>query len=741
MAKSLVIVESPAKARTINKFLGRGYEVKASMGHVKDLPKRDLGVDVENDFEPKYIIIRGKGKVLQEIKKAARAAEKVYLAPDFDREGEAIAAHLAEYLGENGGAGKIRRILFNEITKRAIQEAIRNPQAIDTNKVDAQQGRRILDRLVGYMVSPLLWKAFYRGTSAGRVQTVALRMIVEREEEVEAFRPEEFWTIDAAFARTSGNAFTASLQEIDGEKIRIPNGEEAARIAGDIPSHEYRASEIEKTVRRRQPPPPFITSTLQQEASKRFGFTARKTMQIAQGLYEGVDLKDEGPVGLITYMRTDSTRVADEAIAEVRELIGRAFGPGELPEKPVEHRKGKGAQDAHEAIRPTSAARTPDSLKNQLTRDQFRLYEVVWSRFVASQMKPALYDQTKIDVRGGPYLFRANGSVIREKGFLQVFEETNGKNGKDRLLPEVAEGENLRLGEVSPEQHFTQPPARYTEASLVKELEANGIGRPSTYATIAATLIDRKYMRREKQRFFPTDLGRDVLKFLLVHFENVFNVGFTALMEEELDKVEEGKDRWKDVVRTFYERFRQDLDQVNVEDAKSATEIVCDRCGKPMVARWGRNGRFLACTGYPECRNTRPLEGEEPEPTNEVCDKCGGGMVIRSGRFGRFLACANYPACKNTRSIPVGVSCPREGCGGQLTEKRTRTGRVFYGCSSYPKCDFAVWSRPIAEKCEACGFPLLVEKSSKARGDYLECPECKAKKELAAERSGETGEE
>jgi len=741
MAKSLVIVESPAKARTINKFLGRGYEVKASMGHVKDLPKRDLGVDVENDFEPKYIIIRGKGKVLQEIKKAARAAEEVYLAPDFDREGEAIAAHLAEYLGENGGAGKIRRILFNEITKRAIQEAIRNPQAIDTNKVDAQQGRRILDRLVGYMVSPLLWKAFYRGTSAGRVQTVALRMIVEREEEVEAFRPEEFWTIDAAFARTSGNAFTASLQEIDGEKIRIPNGEEAARIAGDIPRHEYRASEIEKTVRRRQPPPPFITSTLQQEASKRFGFTARKTMQIAQGLYEGVDLKDEGPVGLITYMRTDSTRVADEAIAEVRELIGRAFGPGELPEKPVEHRKGKGAQDAHEAIRPTAAARTPDSLKNQLTRDQFRLYEVVWSRFVASQMKPALYDQTKIDVRGGPYLFRANGSVIREKGFLQVFEETNGKNGKDRLLPEVAEGENLRLGEVSPEQHFTQPPARYTEASLVKELEANGIGRPSTYATIAATLIDRKYMRREKQRFFPTDLGRDVLKFLLVHFENVFNVGFTALMEEELDKVEEGKDRWKDVVRTFYERFRQDLDQVNVEDAKSATEIVCDRCGKPMVARWGRNGRFLACTGYPECRNTRPLEGEEPEPTNEVCDKCGGGMVIRSGRFGRFLACANYPACKNTRSIPVGVSCPREGCGGQLTEKRTRTGRVFYGCSSYPKCDFAVWSRPIAEKCEACGFPLLVEKSSKARGDYLECPECKAKKELAAERSGETGEE
>ncbi|MFH1680874.1 MAG: type I DNA topoisomerase [Candidatus Eisenbacteria bacterium] len=741
MAKSLVIVESPAKARTINKFLGRGYDVKASMGHVKDLPKRDLGVDVENDFEPRYIVIRGKGKVLQEIKSAARTAERIYLAPDFDREGEAIAAHLAEYLGQNGNAGKIHRILFNEITKRAIQEAIQRPQQIDTNKVDAQQGRRVLDRLVGYLVSPLLWKAFYRGTSAGRVQTVALRMIVEREEEIEAFTPEEFWTIEASFTGASKEAFAAELQEVGGEKIRIPNGEETARLAEDIPRHEYRASAIEKSVRRRQPPPPFITSTLQQEASKRFGFTARKTMQIAQGLYEGVDLKDEGPVGLITYMRTDSTRVAQEAIDEVRDHIGRAFGAEELPDKPLQHRRGRGAQDAHEAIRPTSVARTPESLKSQLARDQFRLYEVVWRRFVASQMKPALYDQTKIDITGGPYVFRANGSVIRRKGFLQVFEETNGKNGKngkDRLLPEVSEGEDLALGEVKPEQHFTQPPARFSEASLVKELEANGIGRPSTYATIASTLIDRKYMRREKQRFHPSDLGRDVLKFLLVYFENVFNIGFTAQMEEELDKVEEGKDRWRDVVRTFYERFRKDLDQVNVQDAKSETEIICDRCGKPMVARWGRNGRFLACSGYPECRNTRPLEGEEPEPTNETCEKCGGGMVIRNGRFGRFLACANYPNCKNTRSIPIGVACPREGCDGQLTEKRTRTGRVFYGCSRYPKCDFAVWNRPAADTCDACGFPMLVEKSSKARGDYRECPECKAKKELASEPAGES---
>ncbi|RPJ43223.1 MAG: DNA topoisomerase I, partial [Candidatus Latescibacterota bacterium] len=453
---------------------------------------------------------------------------------------------------------------------------------------------------------------------------------------------------------------------------------------------------------------------------------------------------------LITYMRTDSTRVAQEALDDVRAYIGRVFGADELPEKPVQHRKREGAQDAHEAIRPTSVDRTPESLKNELTRDQLRLYEVVWHRFVASQMKPAVYDQTTIDIAGGPYLFRATGSVIRKKGFLQVFEETNGKSekngegngsGKDRILPDVAEKEKLALGELDPEQHFTQAPARYTEATLVKELEANGIGRPSTYATIAATLIDRKYISRQKQRFQPTDLGRDVLKFLLVNFENVFNVGFTAQMEEELDKVEDGKDAWKDVVRTFYDRFKHDLDQVDTQNAKSETEVVCDKCGKPMVARWGRNGRFLACSGYPECRNTRPIEGEEPEPTNETCEKCGGPMVIRSGRFGRFLACSNYPECKNTRSIPVGVSCPKEGCGGQLTEKRTRNGRVFYGCANYPKCTFAVWNRPVAEKCEACGFPLLVEKSSKARGDFLECPECKAKKELAAEPSSGSGEE
>lgn len=749
MAKSLVIVESPAKARTINKFLGRGFDVKASMGHVKDLPKRDLGVDVEKNFEPKYIIIRGKGKILQEIKKAAKNADKIYLAPDFDREGEAIAYHLAEYLGgANGGKAEIHRIIFNEITKSAIQEAIKNPMQVDLHKVDAQQGRRVLDRLVGYLVSPLLWKAFFRGTSAGRVQTVALRMIVEREEEIEAFVAEEFWTIDGTFLGAARKAVTAALTEVAGEKFKVDNETEATRIAGDIPNHEYTAKKVEKKVRRRQPSPPFITSTLQQEAAKRFGYSARKTMQIAQGLYEGVELKDEGPAGLITYMRTDSTRVAKEALDQVRDFIGETFGKDELPEKPVQHKKGKAAQDAHEAIRPTSVERTPESLKSQLSRDQLRIYDLIWSRFVASQMKPAVYDQTAIDVAGGPYVLRATGSVIRKKGFLRVFQEapSNGKDGKegngtDRVLPPVEEGESFELQSVEKDQHFTQPPARYTDASLVKELEANGIGRPSTYASITSTLIDRKYINRQKQRFHPTELGRDVLKFLLVNFENIFNVKFTALMETELDKVEEGKDEWRDVVRDFYERFAKDLGQVDVQEAKSETEIVCDKCGKPMIERWGRNGKFLACSGYPDCKNTKPVEGDEPEPTGETCEKCGGEMIIKTGRFGRFLACSKYPECKNTKSIPVGVGCPKEGCEGQLTEKRTRGARIFYGCSAYPECKFAVWNRPVAEACDACGFGLLVEKSTKARGDFLECPECKAKKDPAPEAAGDSSSE
>lgn len=749
MAKSLVIVESPAKARTINKFLGRGFQVKASMGHVRDLPKRELGVDLENNFEPRYIVIRGKGKVLKEIKKAAGNADHIYLAPDIDREGEAIAFHLAEYLKTNKKQ-KISRILFNEITEKAIKEAIENPLSIDSQKVNAQQARRILDRLVGYLCSPLLWKAVYRGTSAGRVQTVALRIIVEREEEIEAFGKEEYWSIDTQFTGAAGKPLTASLQAIDDEKVKtdgektsIGTEKDATRIVKDIGKHSYSATTVEKKVRRRKPAPPFITSTLQQEAARRFKYSARKTMQIAQGLYEGVELGTEGPTGLITYMRTDSPRVSDEALEEVRTYITDTFGGDELPAKPNIYSKKKRAQDAHEAIRPTSVMRTPDSVKSQLTRDQIRIYTLVWSRFVASQMNPAVYDQTAIDITGGPYRFRANGSVIRKKGFLQVFEETeNGSGGgKDRLLPPVEQGESMERGKITPEQHFTQPPPRFTDASLVKELEANGIGRPSTYASITSTLVSRKYIERQQQRFHPTSLGRDVLKFLLVNFDNIFNVKFTALMEKELDKVEEGTDEWQKVVGDFYKRFKKDLDEVPeksqevMKELKEETEIACEKCGKPMIKRWGRNGRFLACSGYPECKNTMPMDGEGPEPSGETCEKCGGEMVIKTGRFGRFLACTKYPECKNTKSIPVGVDCPEENCGGHLTEKRTRTGKMFYGCSRYPDCKYAVWTRPVPEKCPDCGFPLMLEKRSKAKGDFLECPQCKTKKEASQEKA------
>ncbi|NNE08750.1 MAG: type I DNA topoisomerase [Gemmatimonadetes bacterium] len=745
MAKALVIVESPAKARTINKFLGKDFDVKASMGHVKDLPKRDLGVDLENNFEPRYIIIRGKGKILQEIKKAAGKADAIYLAPDFDREGEAIAYHLAAYLREaTDGKGKektIYRILFNEITEKAIREAIASPVEIDSQKVDAQQARRVLDRLVGYLISPLLWKAIYRGTSAGRVQSVALRIICEREAEIEKFVPEEFWSIDAEFTGDAKKPIHASLAEVNGEKIKIENEEQALAITDDLPKQTFSISKVDKKVRRRRPAPPFITSTLQQEAAKRFHYSARKTMQVAQSLYEGVEIGKEGPVGLITYMRTDSVRVADEAIDEVRGLIQSRYTKDDAPAKPNVYKKKKGSQDAHEAIRPTSSMRTPESMKGDLSKDQFRVYELIWSRFVASQMVPAVYDQTALDITGGPYMFRANGSVMRELGFLKAFQEIGDEKSKDRLLPPVEQGEDAALGEVQKDQHFTQPPARFTDASLVKELEANGIGRPSTYASITSTLLDRKYITRDKQRFHPSDLGRAVLKFLLINFENIFNVQFTAEMELDLDKIEEGSDEWREVVGEFYGRFEKDLETVDekseevMKELKEETDVECDKCGKGMILRWGRNGRFLACSGYPDCKNTKPLEGEEPEPTGEKCEKCEGDMIIKSGRFGRFLACSNYPECKNTKSIPVGVKCPKEGCGGDLTEKRTRSGKIFYGCANYPKCNFAVWTKPVAEVCPACKFPVMVEKQSKARGPFLECAntECRHKKDLAEE--------
>ncbi len=736
MGKSLVIVESPAKAKTIKKFLGAHFEVRASMGHIRDLPKKSLGIDLEKNFKPHYINIRGRGKALAELKKAADKAAAVYLAPDPDREGEAIAWHLLNYLG-NGDKRPVHRVAFNEITDHAVREAFESPGKIDMRKVDAQQARRILDRLVGYMVSPLLWKVVYRGTSAGRVQSVALRLIVERDEEIKAFKPEEYWTITGEFAGKSATPFKARLAEIKGEKAKIGNEAAAKGVLAALDGAEFTVTDVVKKERHRNPLPPFITSTLQQDAARRLGFSARKTMAVAQELYEGLET-DEGPVGLITYMRTDSTRIAAQAIEETRRFIANRYGEKSLPAEPRHYRAKKGAQDAHEAIRPTSAFRTPASLKSRLNKDQIRLYELIWNRFVACQMERADFDTTTVSIAARDHLFRATGSVLRFAGFLEVYGDlVDPKSGAEKemeelILPPIEKGERLRCLGLLPEQHFTQPPPRFSEASLVKALEEKGIGRPSTYAQIIATLVSRKYVTREKARFFPTELGVVVCKFLVEHFGNIFNVEFTAEMEEELDKIESGEDKWVKVVRAFYEPFKVDLDEVTKhtkqirKDLEKESEETCEKCGKPMIVRWGRNGQFLACTGYPECRSTKPLDGQQPvQETNEVCDKCGGPMVIRTGRFGRFMACKNYPDCKNTKPLSIGVNCPEPNCGGYMTEKRSRKGRVFYGCSRYPACKFATWNKPVAETCTECGSTYMLEKWTKAKGSFLECPSCK----------------
>ncbi|MFN0152286.1 MAG: type I DNA topoisomerase [bacterium] len=740
MGKSLVIVESPAKAKTIKKFLGSKFEVLASMGHVRDLPKKRLGIDVENDFKPDYINIRGKGKALLALKKSADKADAVYLAPDPDREGEAIAWHLKNYLSRPDSTN-IHRVSFNEITEHAVKNSIQAAGEIDMRKVDAQQARRILDRLVGYMVSPLLWKVVYRGTSAGRVQSVALRLIVEREDEINAFKTEEYWTISGEFVGKSATPFLARLVEVKGEKPKIGTDAEAQAILGALKGVDFVVREVIRKARTRNPGPPFITSTLQQDAARRLGYSARKTMSVAQDLYEGVET-GEGPVGLITYMRTDSTRISNEALDEVRKFIGEKYGEASLPKQARGYKAKKGAQDAHEGIRPTSAFRTPESLRAHLSSDQFRLYELIWNRFVASQMEQAQFDTTTVSIDAGEYAFRASGSILKFAGFLQVYGDlvdpkAGGEKGMEELvLPPIDEGERLACNALTPEQHFTQPPPRYNEASLVKTLEEKGIGRPSTYAAIIATLISRKYVTREKSRFFPTEIGIVVGKFLIERFDNIFNVGFTAKMEEELDRIESGEDEWVKVVRNFYDPFKKELDEVTKKTGEIRKEMekdsgeTCEKCGKAMIVRWGRNGQFLACSGYPDCKSTKPLGGEEPKATGESCEKCGGAMVVRSGRFGRFVACSNYPDCKNTKPLSVGVSCPEPNCGGYITEKRSKKGRTFYGCSRYPDCTFALWNKPVAEKCAECNSPYMLEKWAKAKGSYLECPSCKNQKVL-----------
>jgi len=813
MAKNLVIVESPAKAKTINKYLGKDYLVKASIGHIKDLPTKGLGVDVDDDFKPTYEVIpdtrkRNNKKIVAELRAAAKIADTIYFAADPDREGEAICQHLAEEIVPKRPAKATFRVMFNEITKRAVNEAFEHPKQIDQNLVDSQQARRVLDRLVGYKVSPLLCRTVGGKLSAGRVQSVALRMVVEREREIEAFIKTEYWTISANLGAHLPPAFEARLfkvgeqtvktggfdQDIKRGEILINDEGKAAELVAEANQQTFVVSEVTRKERKRNPVPPFITSKLQQEAARKLGWAVRRTMMIAQKLYEGIEIGSEGSVGLITYMRTDSTRVSDAALGEVRDFISRQYGAPYLPEKAVHYRSKKGAQDAHEAIRPTDVARTPDSLASYLNSDELRLYRLIWQRMVASQMTPAVFDQTTIDIGAGRFIFRATGSVQKFDGFLKLYQEgrdekTEEDEEAERTLPPVEKGEALALNEITPEQHFTDPPPRFTEATLVKALEEKGIGRPSTYAAIMTTIVAREYVEKLEGRFHPTELGKTVNDLLIEGgFADLFNETYTARMEEELDSVEEGKLKWTDALHEFYNKFSKDLvifteytgrikneeiptDEVCLKcetkgmvrkrgrfgkylkclkceatrdaepkaasnggvEGASATgseEAVepeaCELCGKQMQMKRGRFGPFLGCTGYPECRNIRKIAksgvaAPAPVPLDEKCPVDDAQLVRRFGRFGEFISCSNYPKCKYIKQESTGVHCARPGCKGELVVKKSKRGKVFYGCGTYPDCDRVYWDKPVAEVCPKCNAPFLLEKTTKKQGTFRHC--------------------
>ncbi len=744
MAKNLVIVESPAKAKTLEKYLGRNYLVRASVGHVVDLPKSKLGVDIDRDFKPEYQVIHGKGKVIEDLKKAAKDKEHIYLAPDPDREGEAIAWHIAERLGRKKN---VHRVLFNEITKKAVQEAIKSPQKLDQNKFEAQVARRILDRLVGYQLSPLLWNKVRRGLSAGRVQSVAVRLITERERAIRAFVKEEYWTIEADLEGPISPAFCANLFELAGKRLdhktfRLENEAAATGVVDHLTGAEWAVRSVEKSDRKRNPAPPFITSRLQQEASRKLGFQPRRTMSVAQRLYEGVELGEEGAVGLITYMRTDSTRLSPDAVAAVRGYVEQRYGAEYLPESPNAYRSKKGAQDAHEAIRPTSVEYPPERVAAFLEKDELNLYTLIWNRFVACQMAPARLKQTTIDITAKDAVFRASGQVMVFDGFIRVYtegqDEPLSSEDAERTLPDLHEGDRLTLQGLRPEQHFTQPPPRFTQATLIKELEENGIGRPSTYASIMQTILGKEYVQEDQQkRLYPTELGMLVTDLLVDSFPDILNVEFTAGMEETLDGIEEGTQNWVEAMRRFYEPFSQDLSKAetemrNVKAEERPTDIKCERCGDTMVIKWGRRGEFLACRRYPECKNTKNFtrneEGEievaKAETTDEKCEKCGRPMLVRFGRFGKFLGCSGYPECKTITPLVkpnrLGIACPE--CGdGEILEKRSRRGKIFYSCSRYPDCKFASWDRPVAEPCPLCSASLTVEKTTKRAGTVRRC--------------------
>jgi len=759
MAKHLVIVESPAKARTLTKYLGRDYQVKASVGHLVDLPKSKLGVDIEHDFAPEYTVIHGKSKIITELRQAAKGKETIFLAPDPDREGEAIAWHIAERLAAKGRT--IRRVLFNEITKKAVQEALQHPKDLDRSLFEAQQTRRILDRLVGYQVSPLLWNKVRRGLSAGRVQSVAVRIVAEREREIQAFQKVEYWSVTAQLDAASPPTFAARLarigdRKLDLEKFRVEDAASAEALVARLRGAEWRVAKVERKERRRFPTPPFITSRLQQEASRKLGYAPNRTMRIAQRLYEGAELGADGPVGLITYMRTDSVRIADDALAEVRHYIGERYGTPYLPEQPVAYRTKKGAQDAHEAIRPTALDRPPDSVSAFLSKEELSLYTLIWNRFVASQMMPAVFDQTAVDITAADTAFRASGQILKFDGFIRVYTEgrdeepAEGDDDDEHALPALADGDALTLRELKPEQHFTQPPPRFSQATLIKELEEKGIGRPSTYASIISTVLAKEYVAEDKQRRLrPSELGFLVTDLLVESFPDIFNVEFTAGMETVLDDIEEGKQNWVEAMRRFYEPFARDLEHAaaHMRDVKRSgqpTDIVCPKCGAPMVVKWGRGGEFLACSTYPECKSTANFERDadgtiqvvNEETTTEVCDQCGRPMQIRFGRFGKFLGCSGYPECKTVRSlirpVPTGIQCP-DCKEGEVMEKRSRAGKTFFSCGRYPQCRFATWDRPVAEPCPECAAPFIVEKTTKRAGTVRRCLSegCKYKETVA----------
>ncbi len=734
MAKNLLIVESPAKSRTLTKYLGKDFKVISSMGHIIDLPTKELGIDIENDFAPKYIPIKGKGKVIKEIKSAAKGKECIYLAPDPDREGEAIAWHIQNLVGDKV---PIKRVLFHEITKNGVKKGISEPGEINLKRVNAQQARRFLDRIVGYLVSPVLWKVLYRGLSAGRVQSVALRLICERNDEIKAFKADEYWTVDANLKTQNKNIFLTRLSKKDAKTPELDNKSKVDKIINSIKNEDFIVSDVKKREKKRSPYPPFITSTLQQASSRQLNYSAKKTMMAAQQLYEGLEIGDE-TIGLITYMRTDSTRISDDAKALAIDYIKQTHGESFIPKKQRVFKKTKGTQDAHEAIRPANISPefAPNKIKKYLSQEQYKLYDLIWRRFIASQMTEALYNSTTIIIKAGSCDFRTTGQIEIFPGFKKEYievKEDNEADSENKDLPEINKGDKLEFVEWLPKQHFTQPPPAYSEALLIKELEAQGIGRPSTYAQIIDTLKRRNYVIFENKRFAPSEIGNTVNTILIKSFQDFFNVNFTANMENNLDKIESGEMDWVNVLKDFYGSFSKTLDSVTKdipELKKFITKDIgekCDKCGSPMLIKWGINGKFKACSAYPKCTNTKPLEEEKIDLKGEKCPECGKPLVVKHSRGGPFIGCSGYPECRFTKSISIGIKCPMPDCKGEVVQRKSKRGRVFFGCSEYPKCSFVSWDKPIITKCPECGNPFMVEKSNKTIGQYLYCTKCKAK--------------